>query len=279
MKVRARKLPGGWYPVDGRSVGLCLDDWNRESGRPPASATAAIAPHAGWTYSGRIAWESFLAGSSGVETIVIIGGHLPAGAPVLWAGEDAFETPFGPVESDSELRDRVLERLEAAGMGTGEDHYADNTVEVLLPLAASRYPGARVLWLRAPNESGSIAVGEAVADAATGMKRRILLVGSTDLTHYGPSYGFEPAGGGSAAVAWAKRNDRDFVEAALRLDERTVIRTGTEGGAACSAGAVCAAIGYARRMDAVKAELLELGSSLDVAESESFVGYASISYS
>ncbi len=277
MNVRARSLPYGWYPRTGDEVSREIEAW--EGGGAPARASLAIvAPHAGWAYSGRLAWTGFRSGVEDVETVAIVGGHLPAGVPALYAAEDAFESPFGTVEADVELRKAVLSRLEALGIAFSPDRHADNTVEVLVPFARARYPKARLLWLRASADLDAIGVGEAVALAAADAGRKILFVASTDLTHYGPAYGFEPAGRGPGAVAWAARNDREFADAALAFGAAEALRKAVEDGAACSPGAVCAAIGYAGRAVAPRSALLALGSSLDVAAAESFVGYASIAY-
>ena len=103
------------------------------------------------------------------------------------------------------------------------------------------------------------------------------LLGSTDLTHYGPSYDFAPEGSGEAAVRWVREvNDRRFIDAVVALDGEEAVRLALRERSACSAGAAAAAIAFARAGGATAARLLHYRTSLDVMPAASFVGYAAI---
>jgi hypothetical protein len=159
----------------------------------------------------------------------------------------------------------------------GVDEEPDNTVEVLLPLIAVLMPSARVLWLRAPNDESSIRLGEALHAAAQDLGRETLCLGSSDLTHYGPNYGFSPKGRGSAAEAWVRgTNDKRFIDTLLALDPSRALALGESERSACSSGAVAAALGFALSGGASRARLLEYATSLDIRPDDSFVGYASL---
>jgi MEMO1 family protein len=285
MKVRRRSLPSGWYPDGPEALGRTLSSWlGPELARPRGAAPrehgalAVVAPHAGWAFSGKLAARA-IAALAPARTVAVIGGHLGGGAPPLAAFEDGFETPLGTIPSDVELREALAAELSRGrGLALDEDLDADNTVEVQLPLVASLAPGARVLWLRAPNGPDALALGEALRAAASSLGRSVACVGSTDLTHYGPNYGFSPAGGGSAAEAWAKENDDRFIEAVLALDARRAVELGESERSACSSGAAAAAIAFARSSGATGARLLEYATSLELRRDASFVGYAAIAF-
>jgi MEMO1 family protein len=287
MSLRRRRLPPGWYPSDPESVQGLVRSWietgpGAKTGVASAGAAlAAIAPHAGWAFSGRLA---ALAAASlapaRFSTLVIVGGHLPAGARPLAAGESAYDSPFGPVEADLELLQALESRLQAGGKAvTGRDEAADNTVEVLLPIIAVLYPGVRLLWLRAPNDSTSIELGQALQAASASLGRTVACLGSTDLTHYGPNYGFSPMGRGAEAEIWVReRNDRDFIDALLAMDGPEALRRAESEHSACSPGAAVAALSFASSSGASRAALLDYSTSLEVRRDDSFVGYAAIAF-
>jgi AmmeMemoRadiSam system protein B len=191
---------------------------------------------------------------------------------------------------DSGLRDLLLREL-----GGGADRYADNTVEVLLPMVKYFFPRARLLWLRLPAETASYEAGRVLARSALSLGREIKVLGSTDLTHYGYNYGFTPRGSGRRALDWVKTvNDRRFIEAVLEGDGGAVLARAEGEKSACSAGAALGCLGFAAETAASgggaesalsparppSAELLAYGTSADTAGEgeipDSFVGYAAL---
>lgn len=274
MKTRRRSLPAGWYPQSSIEVVRLLEEWEVSPPRPGKAGTAraAIAPHAGWTFSGRLAARAVFALGS-ADTVAVIGGHLPSAWPVLEAVEEGFETPLGTLERDAELSAELASRLRLE-----PDNVADNTVEVQLPLVKARFPAARILWLRAPAGPAAVELGTKLAESAAALGRNLVCLASTDLTHYGPDYEFEPAGRGAEAEHWVRNvSDRGFIDAALAMDVVALLQRGGEG-AACSSGAAAAAISFAKAVGASRSSLLGYGMSLEVRRAASFVGYCAISF-
>ncbi|GHV69885.1 hypothetical protein AGMMS49928_14640 [Spirochaetia bacterium] len=290
-KIRPSILPPGWYPADAGRVKAFLEGLPR--GLEKKGAAAVIAPHAGWAYSGKIAVCSFraLETAGPPDTVAILGGHLGPGMPPLFAPEDGVQTPLGNLMIDTELRSLLFDDLSGR-----EDRFEDNTVEVLLPMVKYFFPQARLLWLRLPAEISSLRAGELLAEAAAVLGRKIAVVGSTDLTHYGANYGFSPQGGGQKALDWVRQvNDRSFIDAVLAGDAEKLLDRAEKGRAACSAGAVLGALGFARKQNAGSAELLAYSTSADSTSANGtsangtsagnerepppfFVGYASMAW-
>jgi AmmeMemoRadiSam system protein B len=270
-KTRKPCLPAPWYPHDPVAAAAFLEPF-----RPLQPAgDAAVAPHAGWYYSGAPAAMAAAALAGGTaDTVAVLGGHLPAGAGPLFAMEDACLTPFGELEIDGELRDLVKKALSGQ-----EDVWADNTVEVLLPIVKNFFPGAKLLWARFPAELSSFEAGKTLAKVALSLGRRIKVLGSTDLTHYGSAYGFSPRGFGRGALEWVKTvNDRRFIEAVIDGSPREILDRAEREKSACSAGAVLGALGFAEEAAGGKkpaGELLDYRTSADVTgdPGDSFVGY------
>ncbi|MDR0290601.1 MAG: AmmeMemoRadiSam system protein B [Treponema sp.] len=275
MKLRESSLSSGWYPHNPLEISRFLSEWDTAEG--PASkesgAYAAIAPHAGWRYSGKIAAAAMASMNRAVDTLVIIGGHLPAGYPPLFAMEDAVNTPLGIMKLNTHLRSALIKEI-----GGEEDRFPDNTVEVLLPMARFFFPDSVLLWVRLPAEMKSFEAGKAIA-AARGMGFTMAVVASTDLTHYGAHFGFAPMGIGHEALRWMKGNDRHFIDAVISGDPAAVLERAEKDMSSCSAGAVLGAMGFAAAGNLGSAHLLEYGTSADDNPSaDSYVGYAALSF-
>jgi AmmeMemoRadiSam system protein B len=307
VSLRKSSLPPGWYPRDPGKIGDFLeqcalsDDLTayKQSGGVPRRIIAAVAPHAGWYYSGSIAALAVAALSAGFtasaqpDTVAVIGGHLPEGMPALFAPEDAVDTPLGAMEIDSSLRSSLLSGLrELDGFRAGEDRYEDNTVEVLLPMVKYFFPQAKLIWLRLPADNRSFEAGSILARTAASGGKNLAVLGSTDLTHYGANYRFSPRGYGKEALEWVQTvNDRRFIETVETGDPAAVKERAEKEHSACSAGAVLGVMGYAAAVRAERGntadgktvgssgKLLAYGTSADISIKEdgtipdSFVGY------
>jgi AmmeMemoRadiSam system protein B len=198
----------------------------------------------------------------GAETVIVIGGHLPAGTPPLFAEEDGVTTPLGNLEIDREFRDLIWKEL-----GGKPDRYYDNTVEVLLPMVKFYFPQSRLIWLRLGAEIQSYDVGKIIAAIGASLKRKFVVIGSTDLTHYGLNYDFAPRGTGRKALEWMKTvNDAAFIQTVISGDGGETLRRAGTDRSSCSAGAVLACMGYAQSQSASDAALLAYGTSADTEE-------------
>jgi AmmeMemoRadiSam system protein B len=278
MNLRESALPAGWYPRNPREISRFLERFPQK--RPPA-ALAAIAPHAGWFFSGAIAAAAAASLDPDAETVRVLGGHLGRGSLPLFAGEDGVKTPLGNIMIDTELRASLQKTIPHR-----EDLYRDNTVEVLLPMVRFYFPHARLVWLRLPAEAASFEAGKIIAQAAAALGRRAVVLGSTDLTHYGDNYDFAPRGRGEGAQKWVReQNDRAFIAAVEKGDLRDILERAERDRSACSAGAVLGALGFAQVLDAGPPRLLAYGTSIDALkaagqegaeDADSFVGYAAI---
>ncbi|GHV92125.1 hypothetical protein AGMMS50268_26280 [Spirochaetia bacterium] len=276
MNLRERALPPGWYPQNPRDISRFLEGFPQKQG---PGACAAIAPHAGWFFSGAIAAAAVSGLDPAAETVIVLGGHLGRGSLPLFAGEDGVKTPLGAMMIDGPLRESLQKSIPHR-----EDRYRDNTVEVLLPMVRFYFPGARLVWLRLPAEADSFEAGKIIAQAASALGRKAVVLGSTDLTHYGENYGFTPRGRGEEALQWVReQNDRAFIEAVEKGNLREVLERAERERSCCSAGAVLGTLGFAQVMDAGPARLLAYGTSIDALRdagepdtenADSFVGYA-----
>ncbi len=274
MKVRPRSLPPGWYPGGRQQTIRNIEEFRSSMEKPAGPALAGVAPHAGWSFSGSIACHVFQNISTDVQTIVVVGGHLPPHSGLLAAFEQGYDTPLGVLDADMELLEVLRDSCSLR-----EDRYADNTVEIQLPLLKYLHPEARALHLRASPSAEALQLGEELASAAERLNRNVAVVGSTDLTHYGDNYGFTPQGTGARAVKWVKEvNDRRLIEALLAMKLEDAVDLANQEHSACSVGAAVAAARFAEQNGAARGELLEYRTSYDLSPGSFFVGYGGIIY-
>jgi AmmeMemoRadiSam system protein B len=276
MMLREPCLPLGWYPREEEKISRFLSEFSGQNTPPLA---AAVAPHAGWFYSGKIAATAVSALDKEAETVVVLGGHLPGGAPPLFAEEDGVRTPLGDMYIDTELRGAVQEEL-----GGRPDRYQDNTVEVLLPMVRFFLPRAKLLWIRIPADLSAVEAGKLIARVGKDLGRKLVVLGSTDLTHYGDAYGFSPRGRGPEALQWVRElNDRAFIRAVEGGVPEEILDRAEQDRSSCSAGAVLGALAFAGAVKAAPARLLAYGTSADISGPgaevpDSFVGYAAFGF-
>ena len=274
MSVRRRSLSAGWYPETAFDARKVLDRWREESEQSDRNCLSGIVPHAGWDFSGALAFSVIRRLFNNVDTIVVVGGHLAPQDRILTARENGFNTPLGDIEADGELLSALEKTIELQ-----EDTHADNTVEIQLPIVKYLFPQVRVLCLRVSPTYIALELGKILYDTANQLNKKVCVLGSTDLTHYGPSYGFTPAGRGAEAIEWVKNtNDRLFIEAFEKLQIAEGLAHGVKNSAACSAGAAATAAAFAACAGSTSGQLVGYRMSCDFHSASSFVGYAGIVY-
>jgi hypothetical protein len=248
---------------------------------------AAIVPHAGWTFSGSLAALAFAAFKEqrpDIGTFVLLGAaHNYFGAIPAIDEHEAWETPLGPAYVDGELREALRDR--SAATVDGAAHHREHSIEVQVPFLKHLFPEARILPIVVPPTGAAIQLGEALAECLRPSHSRTVCLASTDLTHYGPRYGFTPMGVGTEGLRWAAEvNDRQFIELAVRLESRRLLAHARESGSACGPGAVAAVATVAGRLGVDHGIVLAQTTSNEILQrqmsrtSRDSVGYAAIVY-
>lgn len=228
-------------------------------------AIGTVVPHAGYMYSGQVA-AAVYAQVAAPDTWVILGpNHTGLGAKASIMTEGTWETPLGSVAIDAELGQAIL----ANSATLREDHLAharEHSIEVQLPLLQREGRSGRFvpIALFAHDYAVCRDVGLAVATAVQATGRRVVLVASTDMSHYV-----------SRSVAAAQ--DRKAIDAILALDAETlhtVVRR--EGISMCGFHAVTGVLVAAKALGATSARLVVYTDSGavtgDVAEVVAYAG-------
>jgi AmmeMemoRadiSam system protein B len=290
MKTRQPVVAGQFYPA-GRAA--CLAEVRQciEAAQPrealPVSIVAGIVPHAGWTFSGSTAAKVFTAirqCHDRVGAFVVCGAaHGYFGSQPVVDDHDAWRTPLGDIEIDHNLAAR-LGQTKAAEI-SAEAHRREHSIEVQVPFIQHLFPEARLVPIIVPATEAALRLGETLGEIALGSQERIVCIGSTDLTHYGPRYGFTPKGVGPAGLRWAAEvNDRRFIDLALCLDPERLLSESLDRGNACGPGAAAATLAAARRLGITQGALLGYTHSNEVmvrrtgTAGDDCVGYAALAF-
>ncbi len=288
MQTRKSLVAGQFYPDGQQSciqeIEECLQA-RTVSKTLPEEIIAGIVPHAGWTFSGSLAALVFAAikqQNQTPDTFVIFGAaHSYFGPAPAVCEELYWETPLGRVRVDRKLAETLVE--EKVVVDDSTVHRGEHSIEVQVPFVQHLFADAEILPIIVPPSGQAVVLGEAVGDIVTSSHKRIISIGSTDLTHYGPRYGFTPMGTGPEALDWADRvNDQQFIDLALRLDAQGMLASAAEKCNACGAGAAAAAVAVAKKTGRTKGVLLAHTNSNEVmlrkmgATSPDSVGYAAI---
>ncbi len=281
MKVRKSIFSGSWYPGDAsaceKEIKGFLKEYKTET-FSERTLTGGIVPHAGWYFSGSIACNVIhcLDDEKSPDVFVIFGMHLHSGSPTYIMTDGAWETPFGPIEIETALASELSEKF-TFEIETADRFTQDNTIELQLPFIKYFFKDAKIVPIGAPPTKSSLEIGETVADISSRLGLEIKIIGSTDLTHYGPNYGFTSHGRGPSAVDWVRNeNDRRVIDAMLAMDPEKVIKEAMVNQNACCSGAAATAISAAKQLGAGQAETIAYATSYDKSPGDSFVGYVGI---
>ena len=284
MRVRRADFAGSWYPGNAAECRQAIEKFSQSVHPCPSSdgeKLGGIVPHAGWVYSGLIACSVIkcLKEASKPDTFVIFGKHLHPGSHNYLMKEGRWATPIGELEIDEEFGE-ILSSEFSFTMETPSRYEQDNTIELQLPFIKYFFDDVKILPIGVPPTVDSIGIGEKVAEISKQLYRKIVVLGSTDLTHYGYNYGFIPKGVGENAVDWVKNeNDKRVVELMLQMDPEGVIHESLKNQNACCSGAVATAIAAAKKLGARRGEKLIQSTSYDVRPDDSFVGYVGMVFS
>lgn len=278
MSLRKSVFSGSWYPADLQACEEQIQQFlsaHKDQSTTVPNPVGGIVPHAGWYFSGSIACNVIhqLAQNALPDVVVVFGMHLHPGSTRTIMPEGEWETPFGPLAVDTALAGELTRQF-SFQLETPAHFSPDNTIELQMPFIGYFFKDTRVVAMGVPPTEETLTLAESVVATARDMDLRIVVVGSTDLTHYGPNYGFTSKGNGPEAVDWVKHeNDRRVIDAMIRMDPRAVIHEGITNDNACCSGAAAAAIAAGKAMGAQKAVELAHTTSYDKSPGDSFVGY------
>ena len=277
MQVRESCAPNFYRGDCARSTRQFLSGFSVPA--QPVRAVAGIVPHAGWQYSGAVAakvLESIRQKADPAAFVIFGAVHRWAGINGVFA-RGAWATPLGTVDIDEVLAARILE---ATSEWTVEDpgaHSEEHSIEVELPFLKYLFPQAKFVPIAVNPDARAVPLGSRVGEIVRDFERPVVVVGSTDLTHYGDTYAFTPAGFGPRAHQWLRENDARILRLAEQMKAPEIIGEAHSHHNACGAGALAATLAAATVLGAERGYQVDYTTSYDVVPEDEFrmaVGYA-----
>lgn len=265
---RPPAVAGRFYPGDAAELEREVEGHLAAGGGgAPARALALVAPHAGYMYSGGVAGQIFARVVVPARVVVMGPNHTGRGERVSVVPAGAYQLPGGAVPIDGELAAAILDEVSGA-RADADAHRSEHSVEVELPFLRARQPEIQFvpMVLAGLSEKDAIAVGEGLARAVARVGADVLVVASSDMSHYLPD-------------AEARRVDKIALDALLTGDAATLHRTVRERDISmCGVVPTTAMLAYARAAGAAAPpELVAYATSGDSSGDRSrVVGYAGV---
>lgn len=182
---RSPAVAGLFYPNAPDAIDQTLRAWfghfeeNRQRWR------AAMLPHAGWIYSGRIAAQVFAEIEIPSTVVFLCPKHGPGGASWAVAPWEKWLFPGGEVDADLELSRALASQVPDLEMDA-RPHATEHAIEVHLPLLAYRQPRARIVAITVGSSDiescGRFA--QAMAETVRPRIDSLLFVISSDMHHF-----------------------------------------------------------------------------------------------
>lgn len=261
---RPTAVAGTFYP---RDENVLRDQLATFCGRntSPEKATAIIAPHAGYVYSGEIAGSVYGRVQIPDCVVILCPNHSGLGPRVsLWT-EGSWETPFGDVPIDLELAQALLTEFKETE-GDQEAHLYEHAIEVHLPFLKWLNPNVRIvpIVLGALHLSRCQSMGDAIARVISRWEEPVLILASTDMSHY-------------VSSEEASRKDASALKAIESVDPAQLYAAVVENEISmCGFVPTTVALQACRALGKSKGEVLRYGdSSLRSGDKSRVVAYAS----
>lgn len=278
---RPRFADNRWYSSDKAQLERDVQGYLAEADPAPAGLMGLVAPHAGYLFSGHVAGAAFAGLTPGAfETVVLIGPDHQGVAPgaISTLQVDFWRTPLGDIPVDWNLLRALRAEINLTLLPTDEEH----CLEVELPFLQLTLKKFKLAPMMMGDQSPEMcrrlgaalvkAIRSQAAPAGKGSEGGILLVASSDLSHY-----FDDD--------TARRLDQTTLQFILNLDADGLARHVEAGRRqrqpfACGAGPIAVIIHAATALGAAQAVLLKYATSADAhPRKDRVVGYAAVAIS
>ncbi len=267
QEIRKPVVAGAFYDGNKDALSARIDAYLNNVKDLPAitrDVQALISPHAGYIYSGPTAAYAFrLVQGKPYDTVVIIGTshqHGFDGCSIYPRG--GFETPLGVAAVDEEMASRIAK---SSGFSfVPEAHTKEHSVEVQVPFIQKTLQEAKIvpIVMGYPSRRTVYALGNALGETLKSAGKKILIVASTDMSHY-------------LSKEDANAVDSKTINLIEKLNTSAIIdKVGAGENMMCGGGGVAATILAVKKTGTTRVEVLHYTDSAETSgDSEHVVGY------
>lgn len=263
--LRNPAVAGQFYPASKEQL-ICEIEKYINKKVSKEKIMGVVSPHAGYMYSG----ETAALALSRVElpdNIIILGpNHTGAGARFSIIAHGMWNTPIDNVNINGELATIILNKTSLIKEDEEAQIY-EHSIEVQLPII--QYLKSDFRFVPIVVSYGDIKqyqeIGYAIASAIEDFEEEVLIIASSDMTHYESS-------------ETAKTKDNLAIESILKLNEAELFnRVHKYNISMCGCGPVCIMLTACKKLGAKHAELVKYTNSGEVTgDFAQVVGYAGI---
>lgn len=187
--IRNAEFADSFYPSSAselKNMVVALLD-NISQAKKETAPVALLVPHAGYAFSGKVAAAAYrhIAGHD-YDTVILLGpGHHKqiAGAAVWDHGR--WQTPLGLVDVDNDLAEKLIQDNDF--MTANRDaHLGEHSLEVQLPFLQLLQKKFKILpiVMNDASQENCLSVARALAALIQGTDKKVLLIVSSDFSHY-----------------------------------------------------------------------------------------------
>ena len=268
--VRQPAVAGAFYPGEAEELRDQVQSLlaTSPSENAPRAHVGIVAPHAGYVYSGAIAGKLFAATAIPRRVVVLAPNHTGRGQRCSVWSRGAFVLPGDLVPVDEELCARLIAADVVPRFADDRvAHQREHALEVELPFIRARRHDALITPIILGGLDGDecVALGRALAAVVAELGEEVLVVASSDMSHYLPD-------------DVTRTIDARAIEPMLACDPQKLYDVVTRDEITmCGILPVTAMLSYARARGAQGGELVAYGTSADAFGDRSrVVGYAAV---
>jgi hypothetical protein len=189
--IREPSVSGTFYPDNPntltRNIEAYLKNANIESIN--GEVLGLISPHAGYVYSGQVAAYGYKAiiGYPYETVIIVAPSHRSHFEGVAMLEKGGYHTPLGVVPVDEEFTGEIVKRQSVIRPNV-DAHRGEHSLEVQVPFLQLALKNFAIVPLIMGSQDPTVceALVDCLHEVINTLKKRILVVGSTDLSHYYP---------------------------------------------------------------------------------------------
>ncbi len=281
MKIRNPVVAGTFYPLSSEELRRMIKDFLDKAEGSERNVMGIVSPHAGYIYCGKVAASVYKLIKKNFDTVVLLGpNHSGSGSGVATLG-GIWKTPLGSVETDEDFIREITE--DSLIIEDFRSHVIEHSIEVQIPWLQFKFQKFKIVPITINpiyfDEESCKEIGEKIANASIKLKRKILLVASSDFTHYGSMYGYVPFRGTSSFILKKiKENDMEVIKLIEKIMPEEVIKVCKEKNLSiCGYGCIASMLFSLKKLKAEKGKLIKYSTSFEVSRNvDAIVGYAGI---